>query len=124
MNATERIHEFRRAVVRFGEALAEPDDNPLVIDASIQRFEFSVELAWKSLREVLLRDHGVDAASPKSVLRHAYQLSIVSNESLWLAMLQDRNLTSHTYRETLAREIFARLPAYLIELQRLATALL
>lgn len=123
MNASERIAEFSRAVQRLDEALALAADNPLGVDASIQRFEFSIELAWKSLREVLLRDHAIDTASPKTTLQEAYRQNLIDNEALWLAMLRDRNLSSHTYREALAREIFARLPAYRDELGRLARAL-
>ncbi|MBN8726454.1 MAG: nucleotidyltransferase substrate binding protein [Xanthomonadales bacterium] len=65
MSTATRIEEFQRTVDRLQEALALAGGNPLGVDASIQRFEFCVELAWKSLRDVLLRDHGIDVASPK-----------------------------------------------------------
>lgn len=123
MNAAERIAEFQRAVERLDEALTLADGNPLGVDASIQRFEFSIELAWKSLRDVLSRDHGLDVASPKPALQEAFRVALIDDEALWLAMLRDRNLSSHTYREALAREIFARLPAYLAVLKRLADVL-
>lgn len=123
MNAATRVEEFQRAVNRLGEALALSSGNPLGTDASIQRFEFCVELAWKSLRDVLLHDHGIDVASPKPALQHAYRVQLIHDEALWLGMLRDRNLSSHTYREALAQEIFARLPGYLTALKRLADTL-
>lgn len=123
MNAALRIVEFRRAVSRLNEALAEGEANPLSVDASIQRFEFSFELAWKSLSEVLMRDHGIRAASPKSALQQAYQQQIINDEPIWLDMLRDRNLSTHTYREALAREIHSRLPRYAEALGALATRL-
>lgn len=113
MNAEQRIAEFRRALDRLEEALNLASNNPLGVDASIQRFEFCYELAWKSLREILARDHGVEVASPKTTLQEAYKLKLIDSEQLWLDMLRDRNLTSHTYRESLAKEIFTRLPSYL-----------
>lgn len=124
MNASERIAEFQRAVERLGEALALAEGNPLGVDASIQRFEFCVELAWKSLREILQRDHGIETASPKTTLQESYRVALIGDEATWLAMLRDRNLSSHTYREPLAREIYARLPGYLGVLKRLAHTLM
>lgn len=120
MNAEDRIAEFRRATGRLAEALAAGDANPLFVDAAIQRFEFCVELAWKSLREVLARDHGVDVASPKPTLQEAYRLCLIDDEQVWLDMLRDHNLSAHTYREALAREIYQRLPRYANLLAQLA----
>jgi nucleotidyltransferase substrate binding protein (TIGR01987 family) len=123
VNAAERIAEFQRAVARLGQALTLAGGNPLGVDASIQRFEFCMELAWKALREVLMRDHGIDSASPKTTLQGAYRLGLIDDEAAWLAMWRDRNLSSHTYREALAQEIFSRLPAYFATLSGLAAAL-
>ena len=80
MNASERITEFRRAVDRLGEALALAEGNPLGIDASIQRFEFCVELAWKSLRELLQRDHGIETVSPKTTLQESYRVGLIATK--------------------------------------------
>lgn len=82
MNANERAAEFRRAVDRLGEALKLAAGNPLGIDASIQRFEFCMELAWKTLREILLRGHGIDVASPKPALQEAFRVGLIDDESL------------------------------------------
>ena len=82
-----------------------------------------MELAWKALQRVLLRDHGIETASPNGTLQEAYRVGLISDEEAWLAMMHDRNLTSHTYREALAREIFARLPTYCSILTRFAAGL-
>jgi nucleotidyltransferase substrate binding protein (TIGR01987 family) len=81
------------------------------VDATIQRFEFSIELFWKLLKRMLTAK-GVQVQYPRDVLRQAYAGSLIDNESLWLAMLQDRNLSSHTYNEDLALEIYARIKTY------------
>ena len=119
MSASERTAEFRRAVQRLDEALTLAEGNPLGVDASIQRFEFCIALAWKSLRDILRRNHGIETESPKPTLRESYRVALIDDEAIWLAMLHDRNLSSHTYREALAREIYARLPAYLVVLKHL-----
>lgn len=82
MNANERAAEFQRTVDRLGEALALCAGNPLGIDASIQRFEFCIELAWKTLRGILLRDHGIEVASPKPALQEAFRVGLIDDETL------------------------------------------
>ena len=80
-------------------------------DAAIQRFEFTFELAWKALKD-LYYEKGIDLNSPKDVFRHAFASSDIQDEKIWLEMLKDRNLTSHTYNEPLACEVFSHLPKY------------
>jgi len=75
------------------------------IDATIQRFEFTIELFWKTLK-YFLAEQGVDARYPKEILRAAYAGNLIEQETVWLSMLNDRNLTSHSYNEELADEIY------------------
>lgn len=117
------LEEFKAATARLGEALAIGGANSLFMDAAIRRFVFSIELGWRALRVVLARDHGVEVASPKPALQQAYRLHLIDDEAMWLDMLRDRNLSSHTYRESLAQAIYARLPGYAALLKKLAAAL-
>jgi nucleotidyltransferase substrate binding protein (TIGR01987 family) len=110
---------FSKALLRFAEALAEDESNPLAIDGSIQRFEFCFELGWKLLKKMLMDIEGIDALSPKKALQFAYQLGWIEDEQAWLKMLNDRNLTSHTYREEYAREIYSHLLLHLTSMERL-----
>jgi nucleotidyltransferase substrate binding protein (TIGR01987 family) len=87
-----------------------------------QRFEFCFELAWKVIQE-RARAEGLDCQSPKGCLKLAYKNSSINNETRWLAMLEDRNRTAHTYDETLAKDVHRRLPAYPPLLQALSTYL-
>ena len=104
---------FSDALQRFDEALAQDLSNPLAIDGSIQRFEFCVELVWKLVKKMLMDIEGIEALSPKKALQFAYQSGWIEDEQAWLQMLNDRNLTSHTYREEYALEIYSHLPAHL-----------
>ncbi|MFO1257720.1 MAG: HI0074 family nucleotidyltransferase substrate-binding subunit [Gammaproteobacteria bacterium] len=70
------------------------------IDATIQRFEFTIELYWKLLKR-LLEEKGVIVQYPRDVLREAYAGRLIDDEAIWLNMLKDRNLSSHTYNEEL-----------------------
>ena len=108
---TARREALVAAIVRLREVLKAPESD-VSRDAAIQRFEFCFELAWKCIQE-RARGEGLDCQSPKGCLRVAFKTSWIENEQGWLAMLQDRNRTSHTYDEDLARAVFQRLPNYL-----------
>ncbi len=64
----------------------------------VQRFEFTVELTWKTLKDKMEYDGLVlDQISPKSVIREAFRTRYISNVESWMRMIGDRNLMSHTY---------------------------
>lgn len=117
MQNTEALLILENAIKRLAEALKiDPKTTPIAVDAVIQRFEFCHELFWKTLKKLLLEEN-IDVQSPKQVLQQAYALGWIKNEDLWLQMSQDRNLTSHTYQEKLALEIYQQIPVYLKEMQ-------
>lgn len=107
----EKLRLLGQALARFSEALAIPETNSLAVDGTIQRFEFCIELLWKTLR-ALLAESGVDTITPKQALQKAFQAGWLDDEKVWLEMLDDRNLLSHTYREADAKAIYGRLPRY------------
>jgi nucleotidyltransferase substrate binding protein (TIGR01987 family) len=108
---TARQQALAAAIARLREVLKLPESD-VSRDAAIQRFEFCFELAWKSIQE-RARDEGLDCQSPKACLRVGFKTSWIENEQGWLAMLEDRNRTSRTYDEDLAKTVFRRLPNYL-----------
>lgn len=81
------------------------------IDATIQRFEFTIELFWKLLKRIL-GEKGIDVTYPRDVLQEAYAGHLIDDEEAWLNMLRDRNLTSHTYNEQLADQIYNNIKKY------------
>lgn len=89
-------------------------------DAAIQRFEYSFEATWKAAQRFLYVFEGVDAGSPKACVRAAREASLLTDAdaAAALAMTDDRNLTAHTYNETLAKRIFSRLPGHLALMER------
>ncbi len=118
---TTRQDSFSQAIGRFSEALAVPETD-LIRDAAIQRFEFCFELAWKVIQE-RARSEGLECQSPKGCLKLAFKNGWIDDETGWLAMLEDRNRTAHTYDETLAKDVYRRLPAHLPLLQALDACL-
>lgn len=109
--ALEKRNKLNIALIRLEEALATYGDTPnsVVRDGVIQRFEFTTELAWKATREYLLDQGYADINSPKAVMRQAYADGLITDQSGWLKLLEDRNLTSHIYNDATASEIFQRI---------------
>jgi nucleotidyltransferase substrate binding protein (TIGR01987 family) len=102
---------FETALGRLDDALKQVETE-WTRDAAIQRFEFTFELAWKATMH-LARKYGVESgASPKQIIKAAFKVGWIEDDALWLKMLEDRNRTSHTYKEQLAKEIYDRLPDY------------
>ncbi len=102
-----------KAQAAFHEVLQMPA-NKISRDAAIQRFKFTTEATWKLLQIYLRTKEGLDINSPKGVFRAAFQVGLLNEPetSLALEMIDMRNLTVHTYDETLAQQIFSRLPEY------------
>lgn len=116
------FESFEKSLVRFQEILAE-EENVINRDSAIQRFEFTVELAWKTLQKTL-REEKIICRSPKECLQEAFKLGLIDDNEKWLDMIDDRNLTAHTYDETMAEKIYSHLPAYLTLLDGLRETLI
>jgi nucleotidyltransferase substrate binding protein (TIGR01987 family) len=85
-------------------------------DSIIQRFEFSVELFWKYLR-LYLEEHEkveLEANTPRGVIRSACQARILDETvaTIFMAMINSRNLTSHIYKEEIAEQLARDIPQY------------
>lgn len=110
----ERINTAQRALTKLHELAVKPDLSDVERDALIQRFEFSFELLWKCAKEYLYVVEGIDAASPKKVIRCCRELELLDDEQTReaLQMADDRNLTTHTYDETFAQAVVERIRRY------------
>jgi nucleotidyltransferase substrate binding protein (TIGR01987 family) len=98
----DTLSNLRRANASLHLALQTSPRNPLVVAAIIKNFEFNYELSWKAMRR-LLAFHGVVTSSPRQALGEGYQKRFIDDEKVWISMIEDRNLTVHTYDETFAR---------------------
>lgn len=118
LGADLKIDELKKALNRLKEALAVPKTD-IVRDSVIQRFEFTVELSWKVLQRYLRSSGVIDPLTPKNVFREGAKLGIVKDPQAWTRFLDARNLSNHTYKESLAEEVYASallLPPYAEEL--------
>jgi len=95
------IVKYQKAVKKLKEAPAQ-EKNEFILDSVIQRFEFCVELAWKTSRKVM----GTATTAPKQVIREMAQNKMIEDVNIWLQAIDQRNLSSHTYNEELAEKVY------------------
>ncbi len=106
-----KFNNFKNALAALKEAVSDFDKTALlsVRDGVIQRFEFTAELAWKTVREYLIDEGIAEINTPKSVMKAAFAANLVDDEDGWIQILNDRNATSHIYDEDEADKIFERI---------------
>lgn len=110
----ERLVIARRALASFQELLGLEQPSRVERDAAIQRFEYTCEAVWKAAQRYLQVVEGISIGSPKGSIRGSRDVGFINDEqtTLGLEMIDDRNLTVHTYNESLAEDIYRQLPAY------------
>ncbi|GAE47325.1 nucleotidyltransferase [Mesobacillus boroniphilus JCM 21738] len=69
----QSVNNLEQAIARLEEALAEDLSNSLLVDGTIQRFESTIELYWKTLKRILVSE-GIETRTPKETLKEAYQI--------------------------------------------------
>lgn len=77
------------------------ETNDIYRTGIIGQFNFTFELAWKALQEIM-RMHGVEEAStgsPREILQLGYKMGFVNDSEVWLLMLKKRNTSVHIYNE-------------------------
>ena len=110
--------QFEQALQRLSEALQAPKTD-IVRDSAIRRFEFCLDLAWKTVKAFLEEKQGIRCASSKECFREAYHHGLIDYTDQWLRFVDMRNETVHTYNQDLAEKIFSELPAALERMEQL-----
>ncbi|WP_084221910.1 HI0074 family nucleotidyltransferase substrate-binding subunit [Mesobacillus subterraneus] len=102
-----KMEDLERALSKLKESLSrDPEQDDIVIDATIKRFEFTYELSWKLMKSYLEYTGVTDLSSPRSTIKAAFKVGLITDGELWLKMLEDRNRTPHTYDESTALDIY------------------
>ncbi len=109
----EKSKQLESALERWRESL-DAEFSDLNRDAAIQRFEFSVELLWKTLKLYLEEKEKINCYSPRSCFREVKNIFNLSEEEVekCLQMVEDRNLASHLYSEKMANNLYKKLESY------------
>ncbi len=108
-----RYEDAKRAIGTLNDILQE-SFSTIVRDAAIQRFEYTFESFWKFIKEYLRIKEGIISNSPKSCFREVFTVGMINEDETikLLEMTDDRNMTSHTYKEEVAQIIYGKLQEY------------
>jgi nucleotidyltransferase substrate binding protein (TIGR01987 family) len=123
----QRLTNFERALRLLREAMAEGPEalNQLEKEGVIQRFEYCFELAWKTMKDYMEASGiVVDVVMPRQVIKDAFAAKVLNDGATWIAMLDHRNLLSHTYNPVVIEQAVAAIhQRYLPQLEQLHTFL-
>jgi nucleotidyltransferase substrate binding protein (TIGR01987 family) len=98
---------YSKAVQKLVEGVEQVKDE-LDRDGVIQRFEFTFELFWKTLK-LIIEFEGFNCQSPRSCIKEAFRHNIIVNDEIYLDMLESRNLSTHVYDEQTSTQLFERI---------------
>jgi len=124
-----RFNNYKRAFALLREAIEWHQDRALTDlekEGTIQRFEYTWELAWKTLKDYL-EDQGMvlKKITPKAVIVASIEAKIISDRETWMQALDDRNKMSHVYSTLVFEKVIINIAArYLSLLDQLYETLL
>ncbi len=98
----QRFQNLDRAYRLLADALKNGPDVLSILEkeGTVQRFEFTFELSWKTLKDYLESEGIViTPVTPRQVLKEAFAAKIIADGQVWIDMLNYRNLLSHVYDE-------------------------
>ena len=100
----QRFQNFEKAYKKLHQAVDKGEYNELERAGLIQTFEFTFELAWKTLKDVL-EFEGFEVKSPRETIKQAFQSGYIADGTGWLDILDKRNLMAHTYDDEVSEEV-------------------
>ena len=101
----QRFSNFQKALEKLDKYCAVENMNELEEQGLIKSFEYTYELAWKTLQDFLHEMGFEQIVGPKPVIDQSFQNGYIKNGIAWVRMHKSRNLTSHTYNSLTAEEI-------------------
>ena len=101
----QRLINYKKAFDQFERFLNKKDLNEMEEQGLIQAFEYTYELSWKTLNDLLKEKGYKDVNGPRPVIEQSFQDGYISDGQGWLRMHKSRNLTNHTYNKETADEI-------------------
>lgn len=105
----QRFSNFNRALTQLETFIEPPALNEREQQGLIKAFEYTFELAWNTLRDLLRSQGNTTLLGSRDTLREAFRLGLIDAGEAWMLMIQDRNLTSHSYNRATADAIAAQI---------------
>ena len=111
------LDPFRNALRSLDEALAMSPVDDIIRDGTIQRFEYTYELAWKMLRRHFewRGDTGMAGMPRKDVFREAARSGLILDPVKWFVYNEARNSTSHDYDRSKAEKTYGLVRQFAVD---------
>lgn len=104
----QRFQNYRKALQQMRAALTVQYPDILQKQGTIQCFEYTFELAWKTLQDFLIQEKGYTERGPRPTLERAFQDGLTTDGITWMDMLKSRNLATHLYDEVEAEAVYQK----------------
>lgn len=103
----ERLQNYKKSVENLNETIqciGQNGLNKIYTMALVLAFEICFELAWKTMKDYL-EFNGIKTDTPRDTIKTAFSTNLIKDGQGWIEMMEARNKTSHTYRETFANQL-------------------
>lgn len=104
----QRFSNYQKALSKLQEVIKQSEEDPLSeleTEGLIQRFEYTYELSWKTLQDLLHSKGYLEITGPNPVISQSFKDGIIKDGEAWKKMKVAREMTSHTYNSEIAEEI-------------------
>lgn len=104
----QRLGNYEKALESLTSAIDLSKERPLSDlekQGLIQAFEFTHELAWNVMKDFFDYQGTQNITGSRDATREAFSKGLLEDGEGWMAMIQSRNKTSHTYNKAVAEEI-------------------
>ncbi|HOT15952.1 MAG TPA: nucleotidyltransferase substrate binding protein [Bacteroidales bacterium] len=103
----QRFINFNKAFKQLERFMEHDNLNEMEEQGLIKAFEYTYELSWKTLQDLLKEKRYIDIVGPKPVIEQSFQDGYITDGHGWMKMHVSRNLSSHTYDQQTANEIIS-----------------
>ena len=104
----QRFSDYNRALAQLETFADPPALNEREQQGLIKAYEYTFEFAWNTLRDLLRSQGDTTLLGSRDTLREAFRLGLIDAGESWILMIQDRNLTNHSFNRTTADAIAAQ----------------
>lgn len=115
IDVLKRFENYKKVLLNLQEALALKEQRKLTkleMFGFIREFEFTYELAWKTMKDYLEFQGITGIIGSRDAFRNAFQNGLIEQGGIWQEMIDDRNLLSHNYDEIIAEQVADRISGY------------
>ena len=106
----QRFNSYKKALATLERSVIVAQErslNEIEEQGLVQGFEFTFELSWKLLKDYLESKGFKDFHGSKDTFRLAFQEGLINDCEIWMEMIDNRNRSSHTYEESIAKQIIS-----------------